>query len=106
MKKLVYLYLIFISVNISAQDSLIAKKNIAIVPFMPQMYFNDLSRLWSQTGESFCQEQQVKDISKQLFTVLQDSLSLKYNLIDLNESNTISTKDYLLEFYALATFAY
>jgi hypothetical protein len=106
MKKIAFLIIITISSIGFAQDSSLVKKNIAIVPFMEQMYFNDLSRLWSRTGESNSQEQQIKDISKQLFTVLRDSLKLKYHLIDLEEASTLSTSDYSMQMYSLTAHAY
>ena len=108
MKHLIFLILFWgISLSpSSAQDTLVKKKNMAIVPFMPQMYFNDLSVLWYKTGESVCQEKQIEDINKQLFKSLNDSLSLEYNLYDLNQDRTISTKDYLLEYYRLINFSY
>ncbi len=87
-------------------DSILHKKTIAIVPFMPQMYYNDLSRLWYKTGDAICQEKQIKEISNTIVKNLSDSLSEEYDLIDLNQSQTISTTDFLLEYYLLSHFAF
>jgi len=81
-------------------------KIIAVVPFMPQMYYNDLSRLWYKTGESVCSEKQITEISKALALALNDSLGKNYGLIDLNVSQTISTTDFLLEFYLLGSYSF
>ena len=100
MTKYLFITLFFtIFFNVNAQDSISSRKNIAVVPFMPHMYFNDLSRLWYKTGESICQEKQLKEISKHVFDNLTDSLTATYNLLDLNQDRTISTTDYLLQFY-------
>jgi len=87
-------------------DSLAKKKNIAVVPFMPQMYQNDLSRLWYKTGEMTSHQTQLYEISRQIAHALADSLLNEYELTDLNESQTISTTDFLLEFYGLGSIAY
>ncbi len=87
-------------------DSVLTKKTIAVVPFMPQMYYNDLSRLWYKTGDAICQEKQIKEISNTIVKNLSDSLSRNYDLIDLNQSQTISTTDFLLEYYLLSHFAF
>lgn len=92
--------------NPIVKDSVQVKKTIAVVPFMPQMYYNDLSRLWYKTGESHCQEKQISEISQHLAETLNDSLGSKYGIVDLNISQTISTTDFLLEFYLLAKFAF
>ena len=100
MTRLILTILLFtIYTSGEAQDTIPPKKTIAVVPFMPHMYFNDLSRLWHKTGESICQEKQLEEISQHLFNYLTDSLSIAYNLLDLNQDRTISTTDYLLEFY-------
>jgi len=93
----ILLFVFFFSAK--AQDTIPPKKNLAVVPFMPHMYQNDLSRLWYKTGESVCQEKQLNEISKHIFDNLTDSLILAYNLLDLNQDRTISTTDYLLAFY-------
>ena len=107
------LILTFASISLLAQidstkqiSDTIVKKTIAVVPFMPQMYNNDLARLWHKTGESLCQEKQFKDINKALIQLLNDTLGQEYGILDLNESQTISTTDYLLEFYLLSSFSF
>lgn len=92
--------------NNVVKDSVQVKKTIAVVPFMPQMYYNDLSRLWYKTGESHCQEKQINEISQHLAEALNDSLGPKYGILDLNISQTISTTDFLLEFYLIGNFAF
>lgn len=90
----------------TAIDSLTQKKNIAVVPFMPQMYQNDLSRLWYKTGEMTSHKDQLYEISRHIAHAIADSLLYEYELTDLNESQTISTTDYLLEFYSLGSIAF
>jgi len=108
-----FLILTIASYNLFAQadsttqiNDTIVEKTIAVVPFMPQMYNNDLARLWYKTGESLCQEKQFKDINKALIQLLNDTLGQEYGILDLNESQTISTTDYLLEFYLLSSFSF
>lgn len=102
---------LMIAFQVGAQDSLthdpvVPKKTMAIVPFMEQMYFNDLSQLWYQTGESKSQEDQILSISKQMVKVLNDSLVDSYTLLDLNHIQTIGTVDYLSEFYSIGNYGF
>ena len=98
----------FVSAAQNKQDSIPKPEHItiAIVPFMPQMYSNDLARLWYKTGESVCSEKQIREISDALVLALSDSLGKNYGLIDLNVSQTISTTDFLLEYYLLGTYSF
>ncbi len=90
----------------SLEDSIQVKKSIAVVPFMPQMYYNDLSRLWYKTGESNCQEKQIKEIGQHLVKFLNQGLGADCEIIDLNLTQTVSTTDFLLEYYLLGKIAY
>jgi len=105
---------IFCVVSIFAQNDTISnlenkiqvKKSIAVVPFMPQMYYNDLSRLWYKTGESMSQETQINEISRYLIMFLNRDLGKDCEILDLNTTQTISTTDFLPEYYLLGKIAY
>jgi len=105
---------VFITIQISAQkdstsnleNTLRLKKSIAVVPFMPKMYYNDLSRLWYQTGEMKSQDQQIKDISRYLVSYLNRDLGGDCEIIDLNLTQTVSTTDFLVEYYFIGKIGY
>lgn len=109
---LIILLSLFLTSTAQVEDKLdvvqpkLLKKTIAVVPFMPHMYNNDLARLWYKTGESDSQDQQIYDVSHALALTLADSLIGSYDLIDLNVSQTISSTDFLLEYYQLCSFVF
>ncbi|MBN2669780.1 MAG: hypothetical protein JXR60_11205 [Bacteroidales bacterium] len=104
MRHILFAGILLISFIVGAQDSTVVKPNLAIAPFMPNMYFNELSRLWYSTGETKCQGQQIDTIIYQLNFKLSKELSNKFDVIDLNRASTISTLDLLLALYQMMHF--
>ena len=107
MKKTLFLLFIIFSINAFSQKQFERKKSFVIVPFHPNLYFNDLSRIWHKTGESKSQDQQIHDISQKILQLIGDSLSRTYDVFDLNDvPSTYSNVDYLSELHQITGYAY
>jgi len=107
MKKILLLLLVIISINSFSQGQFERKKSFVIVPFYPDLYFNDLSRIWYKSGETKSQDQQIRDISQKILQLIGDSLSRNYDVFDLNDvPSTYSSVDYLSELYQITGYTY
>jgi len=105
-KSLLYMFLL-LSVGLFSQTRLQSQKSFVIVPFSPNLYFNDLSRIWHKTGESRSQDQQIRDISNTIMSLIGDSLSMYYDVFDLNDvPSTYSNVDYFDAFRNITGYAY
>ena len=107
MKKILLLLIVIFSINTFGQKQFERQKSFVIVPFYPNLYFNDLSRIWYKSGESKSQDQQIQAISQKILQLIGDSLSRNYDVFDLNDvPSTYSNVDYLSELYQITGYAY